>query len=158
MLTKQSSIPLWHCVIHPFLGCFFRIDTHIRLRFFKIRIKVRFIISISRNIKHNFIRTFHRQFSICIRQGSAFCLRLNTNDIFHSVIVQRRGIHQSFITVRSHIPGRHRIRRITENQVLFTRLIRTETHHHHIGWIRNEIIALISHMILFKLNNCHCRV
>ena len=158
MLIQQSRITFGHRISQPLARCFDRIDPDIRFRILKVWSKVSLIVSIRSDIKDNFIRSLHGEFPISIDQCSTFSLRLDTDYIFHSIIIQRSRINQTIITLSHHTTCRYRIRSITEYQVLLARPVGTETHDQHISRIRNKIIPLVRYIVFFKLHYSHSRV
>ena len=76
---------------------------------------------------------------------------MDTDDIFHLVVVQTCGIDQPVVAVSFHLSGRNRIRLIAEDQVLPARLICLEADGHHIVRVRNEVITFISHPVFIEL-------
>ena len=109
------------------------------------------IVGIGCYQKYHFIRTVYTQLAALVRKCTSLGCCMNTNDIFHLVIVQTCSINQPIVAVCFHLSSRNRIRFIAEYQILLAWLVCLEADGHYIVRVRNEVITFISYTVFIEL-------
>ena len=156
---QQSLVAPICSRLHPVAGGSFRLHAHVCFRIGEIRVEVHPVVRVGRYQEHHLIGLLHTYPSRLVGLHlAAFCQGPDTHHIFHPVVVQHRHIAQFPVFPGLETPGGKRIGLIGKHQVLHPRLVCRETNGQHIVRIRSEILTMVAHPLLHKINRHQGRV
>ena len=107
---------------------------------------------LGRNEENHLISPLHGQFSAFVREATALVDGTDADGILHIVVIETGIPKQAVSAISHHSACRDRIRRIGEHEILLALTGSLIADSHHISWVRDEILTLISYAILDEGN------